>query len=221
MTFFDATSMIDTPPSREWAVQSSRPSGDRSRPSGPLPTGITVCVQAAAGALLDDRHAVRPDVRGEDRPRVLGRQHHVRAVLPGLELPVDLVGRRIVARDLLVGLGREVQLAVRRTPARAAATAARRRCGAAPFRRRCRSSRSCGPARGRCRSCSQTPSCRRPTSTSSCGPCPVGDRAEHRAGLGIDDDQRRVFLVQDEQPRAARLRRRPRPQPRRPRRGSG
>jgi hypothetical protein len=46
VTFFEGTSMIETPPSRECALQSSRPSGDRSRPSGPLPTGITVWVQA-------------------------------------------------------------------------------------------------------------------------------------------------------------------------------
>ena len=44
-TFLDLMSMIDTPPSRECALQTSRPFGDRSMPSGPLPTGITVCVQ--------------------------------------------------------------------------------------------------------------------------------------------------------------------------------
>ena len=37
--------MMDTPPSREWAVHTSLPSGDSSMPSGPLPTGITVCAQ--------------------------------------------------------------------------------------------------------------------------------------------------------------------------------
>ena len=46
MTVIDATSMTETPPSRECALHTSRPSGERSMPSGPFPTGITVCVQA-------------------------------------------------------------------------------------------------------------------------------------------------------------------------------
>src|SRR4029453_7497580 len=42
-TFFVAPSMIDTPPSRECALHTCLPSGDRSMPSGPFPTGIKVC----------------------------------------------------------------------------------------------------------------------------------------------------------------------------------
>ena len=41
--------------------------------------------------------------------------------------------------------------------------------------------------------------------TSSCGPSPVGTVREHRAGLRVDNDQRRVLLVQHEEPRRRRL----------------
>src|SRR5262249_61024705 len=57
------------------------------------------------------RYASRADVRLEDPPGVRRRQHHVRPVLPRFELPIDLVGCGIVARDLPVRFGGEVQLA--------------------------------------------------------------------------------------------------------------
>ena len=49
VTFLLVTSMTETPPSRECADQTSRPSGDTSMPSGPFPTGIIVCFQAPSG----------------------------------------------------------------------------------------------------------------------------------------------------------------------------
>ena len=47
LTFLEAMSMMETPPSRECAVQTCFPSGERSMASGPLPTGTTVSFQAS------------------------------------------------------------------------------------------------------------------------------------------------------------------------------
>jgi hypothetical protein len=46
VTCFAAVSMIDTVPSCAFATQSSLPSGERSNPSAPRPTGTTVTRQS-------------------------------------------------------------------------------------------------------------------------------------------------------------------------------
>src|SRR5437762_14391383 len=52
VTFLLARSIMDSEPSCEFAVYNSRPSGETSKPSSPLPTPITVSFQ-----FIQDRHA--------------------------------------------------------------------------------------------------------------------------------------------------------------------
>ena len=146
-TRFVARSMIETLPSRELAAQSCFPSGERSKPSGPLPTGTTVSFQLPTPARSIMLMLSRADVRGEDLALVGQRQHHVGAVLAGAEHHVHLVRRRVVAADHLVRLGGEVDLVADRPTARADGAAASDRRGAVPCAPRCRSPRACCRAR--------------------------------------------------------------------------
>ena len=197
--------MIDTPPSRECALHTCLPSGDRSMPSGPLPTGITVCVHCppAPASIIETLSEPMLDVKMVLASR--RRQHHVGAVLAGLELPVDLVGRRIVAPDFLVGLDREIQFSIREREA--VRPAERRDVDAAQFlhagdvdhRDRVTGRRPGAVVAGKRR----LAVARRDQLVRS---LTDGHLSQHAARGRIDDRERRVLLVQHEQPRRARLR---------------